>query len=73
MRLILVMGNLLVVMLGLLPAALLGGLTALVFWPLLGLLGVPIAAAVAAAAILAEVWVAAALLGNAFEKFEPSS
>jgi hypothetical protein len=38
----------------------------------LGAAGLPIGAAVAAAALLAESWLATALLGQAFDRLDPS-
>jgi len=69
------MGGLAVVLalaLAVLPGAILGGLALGVAWPFLGLLGAPVGAAVAAAALFGECWVTTAFLGRVLERMDPS-
>jgi len=72
LRLISALGHMVALGLALLPAAVLGGGTGLGAWTVLGAPGLVVGAAVAAAALLVECWLATALLGRTFDRLDPS-
>lgn len=72
LRLISFLGHALALGLAVIPAAVLGGGIGLGAFALLGPAGLPAGAAVAAATLFAEAWLAAAFLGRAFDRLDPA-
>lgn len=73
LAMLVLLGNLLAVSLGLVPALLFGALLGFAVLPLLGLGALVVGAAGASFVALVEAWLAAAVLGKAFETFEPGT
>lgn len=69
-RLLTLAGSLLVLTVGLFPAAAAGGVVLLLLWITVGPIAAPIAAIVAAAVLAAELAAAAVLLGRVFERYD---
>jgi len=73
LTLLVLVGNLLAVAVGIIPAGIVAGMAALALWPTLSMLALPIAALFFACTLAAEAWLAMGMLGHAFERFDPSA
>lgn len=71
-RLLTMVGRVLVLTLGFVPATLLGGGVGALTYRFVGLIGLPIGAALAAAVLGVELWLAVGALGRAFERMDLS-
>jgi len=69
-RLLTLAGSLVVVAFGLVPAGVVGAVVAAISWSPLGPFAVPLASAVAALVVAAEIHLVLGLLGRAFERFD---
>lgn len=69
-RLLTLAGSLVVMLVGVMPAAAAGGVTLFLVWITLGPLGAPIAAAVASAVLTAELAGAVFVLGKVFDRYD---